>query len=77
MFLPIDVILGRLIIWIPIFVLVGWFFVWLWRLTSAIQRKYIRWASKIILGLFIAVTVIFLAVVFFLTCYGIGPAGCM
>ena len=69
-------IAGRFIIWIPIFALAGWLLVSLWRLTSAIQRKYLRLTSKVILGLLTAATVIFLGIVFFLTCYGIGAAGC-
>jgi hypothetical protein len=70
-------IIGRFIIWIPIFALAGWLLVSLWRLTSAIQRKYLRLTIKVILGLLTAVIVIFLGIVFFLTCYGIGAAGCM
>jgi len=73
---PIDYLIGRLIVWIPIFGLAGLFLVRLWQSTSNIQRKYIRWASKIILGLLIVLAVIWLAVVFFLTCLGIGAAGC-
>lgn len=69
-------IVGRFMIWIPIFALAGWILVSLWRLTSKIPRKYLRLTIKVILGLLTAVTVIFLGIVFFLTCYGIGAAGC-
>jgi len=55
---PIDYLIGRLIVWIPIFGLAGLFLVRLWQSTSNIQRKYIRWASKIILGLLIVLAVI-------------------
>ena len=66
-----------MIIWIAVFVILVLLFVWLWRLTSKIQRKYLRWASRIVLGLVIAATVVFLAIVFLGTCLGIGAAGCM
>lgn len=73
---PIDILIGRLIMWIPIFGLAAWLLAGLWGLTSKIQRKHIRLTSKITLGLIIAITAIWLMGVFFLTCLGIGAAGC-
>ena len=63
--------------WIMVYLIIPWFFVWLWRLTSRIQRKYIKWTSRIILGLLIITTLTFLTFVFLVSCLGIGAAGCM
>ncbi len=62
---------------------VGWlFFVWLalfaflwwaWVSSGKIQRKYLKWAVRIILVLII----IAITPVFFFSCLGIGPYGCM
>ena len=66
-----------MITWIVGLVLIGWFITWLWRLNSKVQRKYLKWASRIILGVLTAAIVILLGILFFGTCLGIGYGGCM
>jgi hypothetical protein len=56
-------------VWLALFV----FLWWAWTSSAKIQRNYLKWIVRIIIILII----IAIAPIFFLSCLGIGPYGCM